>query len=144
MPKGTTFDNDLLKLIFQATAIANVADNAASGPLTNLYVALHTGDPSAGNQNTSESLYSGYARVAVSRNSSGWTVTGANAVNAGAITFPACNGGTNSTVTHASIGKNASGVAGEVYYSGALNNSLAISNGITPSFGASNLTVTES
>ena len=36
--KGSTFSNDLLKLIFNATAIANIADNAASGPLTNLYV----------------------------------------------------------------------------------------------------------
>ncbi len=144
MPKGTTFDNDLLKLIFTAVGIANIADNASASPNANLFIALHTGDPSAGNQNTSESLYSGYARIAVSRNAAGWTVTAANAVNANAVTFPACNGGTNSTVTHASIGKNATGVAGEVYYSGALNNSLAISNGITPAFAASAFTVTES
>jgi hypothetical protein len=30
MSKGDTFENDLLKLIFNATAIANIADNAAS------------------------------------------------------------------------------------------------------------------
>jgi hypothetical protein len=143
MGKGTTFDNDLLKLIFQATAIANLADNGTT-PITNLVVALHTGDPSAGNQNTSEAAYTGYNRVAVSRNSAGWTVTAANAVNAGAITFPACNGATNSTITYASIGKNAFGTGGEIYYSGALNNSMLISIGITPSFGAGNLTVTES
>ena len=28
--KGATFDNDLLNLIFKGTAIANIADNAAS------------------------------------------------------------------------------------------------------------------
>jgi hypothetical protein len=28
MSKGDTFENDLLKLIFNATAIANMADNA--------------------------------------------------------------------------------------------------------------------
>jgi hypothetical protein len=143
MAKGTTFDNDLLKLIFQGTAIANLADNAAASPITNLYVALHTADPSAGNQNTSEIVYTGYARVAVARNGTGWTVTGASAVNAGAVTFPACSGGSN-TAAYVSIGKNATGVAGEIYYSGALNSNLAISNGITPQFGAGNLNTTES
>ena len=44
MPKSSTFDNDLLKLIFNATAIANIADNAGSSPLTNLYLSLHTAD----------------------------------------------------------------------------------------------------
>ena len=143
MPKGTTFDNDLLKLIFQATAIANLADNGTS-PITNLYVALHTADPSAGNQNTSEATYTGYGRVAVSRNAAGWTVTTNNAVNAGAVTFPQCNGANNSNCTHASIGKNNTGTAGTVYYSGTLTTPLLVSNGVTPSFNASNLTVTES
>jgi hypothetical protein len=32
--KGNTFENDILKLIFNATAIANIADNAAASPLT--------------------------------------------------------------------------------------------------------------
>jgi len=141
MAFGTTFDNDLLKLIFQGTAIANVADNAASAPLTQLFVALHTADPSAGNQNTSEVVYTGYARVAVNRNSTGWTVTGASSVNANAVTFPACTGGSN-TAAFVSIGKNNTGVAGEVYFSGALAANLAISNGITAQFAASNLNTT--
>ncbi len=144
MAKSTAFDNDLMKLIFQGTAIANLADNAASSPITSLFVALHTADPSAGNQNNSEATYSGYARVGISRNSAGWTVTGANAVNANACTFPACNGANNSTVTYVSVGKNNTGVAGEIYYSGALTANLTISNGITPSFAASNLSITES
>ena len=73
MSKGDTFENDLLKLIFQAVAIANLADNAATGPLTNLYVSLHTADPGeAGNQSTSEATYTGYARVAVARTAGGW------------------------------------------------------------------------
>lgn len=142
MAKSTTFENDLLALIFKGTAIANLADNAASSPLTNLFVALHTADPSAGNQNTSEVAYTGYARVAVSRNAAGWTVTGNNAVNANAVTFPACTGGAN-TAAFASIGKNNTGVAGEIYYAGALNSNLAISNGITPQFGSTLLFVSE-
>ena len=76
MSKSNTFENDLLQLIFNATAIANIADNAASSPLTQLFVALHTADPGeTGVQNTSETAYTGYARVAVNRNSGAWTVT---------------------------------------------------------------------
>ena len=70
MSKGNTFENDILKLIFNATAIANIADNAASSPLTNLYASLHTADPGeAGDQTTNETSYTSYARVAVARTS---------------------------------------------------------------------------
>ena len=63
MAKGAGFDNSLLKLIFNATGIANIADNTATSPLTNLYVSLHTADPtSAGNQTSSEANYTSYAR----------------------------------------------------------------------------------
>lgn len=48
MSKGNTFENDLLGLIFNGDAIANLADDAATSPLTDLYVALHTGDPAKG------------------------------------------------------------------------------------------------
>lgn len=86
MPKGTTFDNDLLKLIFNGTAIANLADNAASSPYTNLYLSLHTADPtSAGNQTSSETSYTNYARVAVTRNTGGWTVSTNQVSNAAVI-----------------------------------------------------------
>ena len=68
--KSATFENDILKLIFNGTAITNVADNAATSPLANLYVSLHTADPTdAGNQTSNEISYTGYARVAVARNS---------------------------------------------------------------------------
>ena len=68
MSKSNTFETELLALIFNATAIADLAENDATAPLTNLYVALHTADPGeAGVQNTSETAYTGYARVAVAR-----------------------------------------------------------------------------
>ena len=55
MSKGNTFENDFLKLIFNATTIANIANNATSGPLTNLYVSLHTGNiDETGTQTTNE------------------------------------------------------------------------------------------
>ncbi len=142
MSKSNTIENSLLLLIFNATAIANIADNAASSPLTNLYVSLHTAtldDTSA--QNTSEAAYTSYARVAVARTSGGWTVSGATVSNAAAITFPACTG-SSATCTYFAVGTLSTG-AGIVLYWGALTSSLAVSNGITPSFAIGQLTVTE-
>lgn len=131
MSKGNTFENDLLKLIFNATAIANMADNAGTSPLTNLYVSLHTADPGeAGDQTTSEATYTSYARVAVARTSGGWTVTNNSVSPAADISFPAATGGSN-TITHFGIGTAASG-AGKLLYSGAVSPTLAVSTGITP------------
>lgn len=130
MPKGTTFDSDLLKLIFNATAIPNIADNAAASPLTNLFVALHTADPSAGNQNTNEVTYTSYARVAIARTSGGWTVTGASVSPAATISFPAGTGGSG-TATHFSIGTLTSG-AGKILYSGTVTPNIVTGNGVTP------------
>lgn len=131
MSKADVFEGDFLKLIFNATPIANLADNAAAGPLTFLYVALHTADPAeAGDQTVSEAVYTSYARVAVARTSGGWTVTGNSVSPAAVIAFPACTGGT-ATVTHFSIGTTASG-AGKRLYSGTVTPSISVSTGVTP------------
>lgn len=78
---SSTTRNALLRLYYNATAIPNLADNAATGPITNIAVALHTADPgAAGTQSTNEVAYTGYARVNVARTVGGWTVT-ANSVS---------------------------------------------------------------
>lgn len=129
--KGDTFENDLLKLIFNATAIANIADNAASSPLTNLYASLHTADPGeTGSQTTSEAAYTSYARVAVARTTGGFTVT-ANSVSPVAnVDFPAGTGGSG-TATHFAIGTASSG-AGKLLYSGTVTPNIVTGNGVTP------------
>lgn len=137
--KSDTFENDWLKLIFQATAIANIADNAASSPLANLYIALHTADPTdAGVQTASEATYTGYARVAVARTAGGWTVTGSSVSPVAAISFGACTAGTN-TITHWSVGVASSG-GSKILYSGAVTPN--VSNGVTPQLTTAS-TVTE-
>mgnify|MGYP003505304993 CR=1 FL=1 len=142
MSKGNTYENDLLKLIFNATAIANIADNAASSPLTSLYVSLHTADVGeGGDQTTNETSYTSYARVAVARSGSGWTVTGNAVENAALIQFPQCTGGS-ATLTHFAVGT-ASSSTGKVLYKGALSASLSVSSGIQPQFAAGDLDITE-
>lgn len=131
MSKGDTFENDLLKLIFNATAIANLADNAATSPLTNLQVSLHTADVGeAGSQTTNEVAYTGYARVAVARTSGGWTVTGNSVSPAANIDFGACTAGT-ATATHWAVGTASSGT-GKVLYKGTISPTISISTGVTP------------
>lgn len=145
---ASTFANNLLALIFNATAIANIADNAASSPITNIYVSLHTADPetTAGSgtvntQNASEAAYTGYARVAVARTSGGWTVSTNTVVPAATITFPAATGGSE-TETYAGLGKSSSG-ATLLFFSGSISPTIAVSNGVTPSLTtASTLTLT--
>lgn len=115
-------ENSVLVLLFNATAWANIADNAAGSPLANLFVSLHTADPGeGGSQTTNETVYTNYARQAVARTSGGWTVSGTDptqVVNAGVITFPQC-GATGATLTHFGIGSLVSG-AGVLYASGVL------------------------
>lgn len=131
MSKGNTFENDLLKLIFNATAIANLADNAASSPLTSLYVSLHTADPGeAGSQTTSECAYTSYARVAVARTGGAWTVTANSVSPAANIDFPAATGGSQ-TATYFAVGTASTGT-GKLLYSGAISPTIAISTGVTP------------
>lgn len=131
MSKGNVFENDLLLLIFNATAIGNIADNAASAPLTDLYASLHTGDPGeGGSQTTNECTYTSYARVAVARSGSGWTVTGNSVSPAAEIAFPAATGGTE-TVTHWAVGTASSGT-GKLLYKGTVSPNLAVTSGVTP------------
>lgn len=129
-----TFEANILKLLLNATPIANIADNAAASPLTNVYVALHTADPGdSGLQSTNEATYTGYARVAVARTTGGWTISGSSptqAVPAATINFPACTGGTNA-LTHASIGIAASG-ATAIIASGPLDVTINVSSGVEP------------
>jgi hypothetical protein len=142
MAKSTTTCNNLLKLIFNATAWTSIADNAASSPATLLYLSLHTADPGVGGtQSTSETTYTNYARISVARTNVGWTVVTNTASNAALAQFAQC-GATGATLTYVAIGMLSTG-AGIILYSGALNSSLAVANGIQPQFALGALVVTE-
>jgi hypothetical protein len=140
--KATTFDNDLLKLIFNATAIANIADNASSSPLTNLYLSLHTADPGVGgSQTTNEATYGTYARVAVARNSGGFTVSSNSCVLASPTTFPTPSSGAGEIETHFAIGTLVSG-AGKILYRGPITPNITIALGTPPQL-TTGTTITE-
>lgn len=131
MSKGNSFETDILELMFNATALADLAENDATSPATNLYVSLHTSDPGeAGTQSTNETTYTSYARVAVARSGAGWTVSGNSVSPAAEISFPACTGGT-ATITHFGVGTGSSGT-GYLMYKGTVTPNIAVSSGVTP------------
>lgn len=134
MSKGNTTENDVVKFMFNNVAMPTYGSN--------LYMALHTADPGeAGNATTNEATYGSYARVAVSRDSGGFTVSNNQAQNTALVQFPQCTSGSE-TITHVSITTASSG-ASQILYKGALTQSVAVSAPIQPQFNASAFTVTE-
>jgi hypothetical protein len=134
MAIGGTTETAILALIFNATAWANYADNAASSPQTNIACALHTADPgTSGTQSTSESAYTSYARVNVARSSGGWTISGTGPASCSPvsnISFPAGTAG-GGTVTNFSTGKTGGG-ASAILWSGTVTPNISTGSGITP------------
>lgn len=143
MSATNAFETSILGLILNNANIANIGDATGlrgSSTAGSLYISLHTGDPGeTGDQTTSEATYTSYARVAIARSGSAWTVSGNNASNAAAVTFPEAASGTNA-ITHFGIGTDSSG-AGNLLFKGALSATLNVSAGITPSFAIGELDV---
>lgn len=132
--KSDTFENDLLQLIFNAVAVGNIADNAASAPLTSLWVALHTADPGdSGTQGTNEGGYAQYDRVAVSRTTTGWVVAANSVSPVAAVTFPQETATTTGTFTFASVGVTSGSTASKILYAGSLSPTINFGQNVTPS-----------
>ena len=133
MSKTNTWENDLLKLVFQNTSASLIGDATGlvgSGVAGSLYVSLHTADPGeAGDQTTSETSYTSYARVAVARGGA-WTIASNSVSPTANIDFPACTGGS-ATITHFGVGTSSSG-AGKLLYKGTVTPNIAVATGVTP------------
>lgn len=135
---GTT-ETNILKLVFNATAWANYADNAGTSPQTNIGIALHTADPgTAGSASTSEIGYTGYTRVNVARSTGGWTVTGTGPASCSpnsAINFPAGTGGAGTASYFSTSFSNASPPTGvqTILWSGTVTPNIVTGSGVTPS-----------
>lgn len=135
MAIGGTTETAIMSLIYNATAWANYADNAATTPQTNIDNALHTADPGdAGTMSTSEITYTSYARVSVARTTGGWTVSGTSptqVVPVASIGFPAGTGGAG-TASFWSTGKTGGGAAA-ILWSGTVTPNIVTGSGVTPS-----------
>lgn len=131
MSISNTTETAILKLVFQAVAWGNYADNAASSPETNIVVALHTADPTdSGTLSSSEVAYTSYSRVNVARTTGGWTESSGSVSPVANIDFPAGTGGSG-TVTHFSTGKSGGGAAAALWQ-GTVSPNIVTGNGVTP------------
>lgn len=145
MSKTNAWETALLSLLFENANASNIGDATGlrgSSTAGSLYFSLHTADPGeAGDQTTNEVAYTSYARVAVARSTSGFTVTADAVATDADVTFPAGTGGSG-TATHFGIGTAVSG-AGVLLYKGTITPNIVCGPGVTPILSAGTV-VTES
>lgn len=124
--------NAFIKLALLGTPIAGLADNAAAGPLTELYISLLTAAPGAGaNQTTNELVYPGYQRMPIARSAAGWTVVANEATLVNALEFAEVGGVAVGTATHLGIGTALAG-NGLLLLWGTLTPVIPIQAGVVP------------
>ena len=145
MSKGNGFARDVLELVLNNAPLEGIGDAAGLQPSAvagDLFVSLHTADPGeGGTQATSEATYPGYARAAVPRDGTGWSVAGGQAENANTVAFPECTGGSQ-VITHCAVGVDPTG-AGAVLYRVELTDPVTVQEGMFPRFLGAALRITE-
>lgn len=145
--KSNEFENALLLLIFNNDTVSGISDDGLRGSTTdgNLYVSLHTGDPgeTVTDPTSTETTYTGYARKAVARTTTGWTVTGNSVSPTSDIDFGECTAAPGSNLTHFCIlgGQDPTGDEFVLYY-GTLSPNITMSTGVIPRI-KSTSTITE-
>lgn len=146
MSKGNTYETELLEHVLNNADIADIGDAAGlqnSAAAGSLYLSLHTSDPGeGGNQSTNEISYTGYARVAVTRAGTGWSVSNGVAALAANADFGEMTAGAGGTVTHFGVGVASSG-ATKLLYSGTVSPNLVVANGVIPRLKATTTTISE-
>jgi hypothetical protein len=139
MSATNALETAIRKIIDEATADATWT--ALTGAST-FYISLHTASPGdAGDQTTSETAYTGYARVAVSRGTDGWTVTAGSSVNDATIAFGQCTASPGAAISYVGRGLSSSG-AGTLLEYIALDNAITLQVGSVPEFSAGALAFT--
>lgn len=145
MSKSNTFENDLMLLLFNNTAIADIGDAAGLRATTtagSLWWSMHTADPGeTGTAVTNETAYTGYARIAAARSSGGFTVTGNSVSPQANVDFGSCTASPGGALTHFGVVNTASG-AGKLLYSGTLTPNITMAVGVIPRLLATS-TITE-
>lgn len=147
MSKSDVFENDLMKLLFNNVAIADIGDVAGLRATTtagSLWISLHTADPGeAGTAITNETAYTGYARQIRARatGAGGFTVTANSVSPFENVDFPECTASPGAAITHFGVVNTSSG-AGKLLYSGTMTPNITMAVGVIPRL-KSTSTVTE-
>jgi hypothetical protein len=136
MSKSNTLETQLLTKLFTDQAFTTLGSISLG---SNLYIALYRSDPTDANIGL-EANYTGYARAAVARTSSAFTVSSNQVVNTNAVIFNQCTAGTN-TITHFAVFSALT--VGTMLYHGAVTTPLSVVTDVIPAFQAGTLTITE-
>ena len=130
---SNTTESAIMKLIFQAVAWTDYAQNHGTTPQTNVAWGLQTADPGeTGTMATSEVTYTSYARVDRLRDATNHPET-AGTINPNAnVDFPAGTGGSG-TVTFFTTGHTGTAASAQpVLWYGAVSPSIVTGSGVTP------------
>lgn len=129
----------VMRSVFIATTATGTVLAAATGT-ANWYMSLHTADPGE-TASGAEITYGAYARVAVPRTATGWSVTGGVASPQANVDFPACTGGASGVASHFGVWTASTG--GSCWMFGTVTPNINCSTGVTPRLTtASTLTLT--
>lgn len=138
--KSDKFEYDLLRHVFNGTAITNVCSTGGS---TSWWVGLMTADPTDAGSTAAEGGYAAYARVQTDRSTAGttpygWSVTsGTSAAVAsvswvGNLDFPQCATTSTGTFTHFGVFPSSAATASSGLYYGTISPGINFGSGVTP------------
>lgn len=136
--KSDTLEYQLLRLIFNGVAITSMC---ATGGTTQLWLGLHTADPTDACSTASEGGYTDYTRVKTDRSSAastGWGVssgTGAADASAAPVTnidFPQNTSTSTGTFSHASVWMSSNVTSSGCLYFGTVSPNINYSQNVTP------------
>ena len=147
--KSDNYENDLLLLVFNNTALAKIGDAAGLPPSIgegNFYVRLMTDAVTVDDSTLgTEATYTGYVAkgIAVPRNSSNWTVSGSNCSNTLKLSFAISTSGPQ-TMKFVEVWKdNVSSAIAERLFWAQLDADLIVNSGITPEVPIGDLDINE-
>ena len=133
MTISNTTESAILKLIFQAVAWTDYAQNHGTTPQTNIATVLHTADPGeAGTSTTSEATYTSYARVDRTRDTTNWPESTGTISPSSNIDFAAGTGGTGSVNFFSVCHTGSAGSSQPILWSGGVSPAIATGSGVTP------------
>ena len=140
-------ESDILDLIFTNVDAPNMGDAGGLQKSVgdgSLHVSAHLTDSltdASVSQTDTETSYTGYARVAVARNVSDWTVTGDTADNDALLQHGSMTAGGPVTITDVGLGFALTG-AGYLDAWGQVTDDLIVNNGVNPQYVAGALDFT--
>jgi hypothetical protein len=133
MTISNTSESAILKLIFQAVAWTDYAQNHGTTPQTNITTALHTADPTdTGTSTSSEATYTSYARVDRLRDATNWPETSGSISPSSNIDFSAGTGGAGTVNFFSTCHTGSAGSSQPILWSGTVVPNIVTGSGVTP------------